>query len=455
MNPNNLTKYPSGSVREIFSLAWPIMLSLLSGNLMFFTDRWILSMYSLKAMNAAVVVGPILALFQFAPLAITSISEVFVGQFNGASRYKEIGGPVWQMLWLCVALMFFYIPISFFGADYLHAEYKEIGRPYFQWIMAFAYLLPMIAALSGFYAGRGHVKILTISAVIANIINAGLSAVLIFGAGPIPEMGIEGAAIGTVIAQLVNAGILFAVFIKPSFQKKYGTNIIKFNFKLFKDCIKIGLPNGLSHTIEFISWSILVNLTASLGAIYVTVNGLSVSFFVLFLFLVEGLQKAVMAISSNFIGAHQTHRVGGALKSAFKFHALTAVMAFIPLVLFSETLATFFVRDATIISEYMGSMKLSLFFVWLFLVLDGVNWIFSGVLTSAGDTRFILKVNTFNIVFFSFIPTYYIVIIKKAPPEIIWGLGIPYALVGILIFSWRYRSGKWRQKKIEETVRAQ
>ena len=75
---------------------------------MFFTDRWILSMYSLHSMNAAIVVTSIVSIFQFAPLAVTSISEVFVGQYNGAGRYKEIGRPVWQMLWLC----FFWDPLS-------------------------------------------------------------------------------------------------------------------------------------------------------------------------------------------------------------------------------------------------------------------------------------------------------------------------------------------------------
>ena len=119
MNPKSLTKYQSGSVKENFSLAWPLMISIMSGNIMFFTDRWLLSWYSLDSMNAVSVVNSIVAIFQFAPLSIASISEVFVGQFNGAGRYKEMGKPVWQMLWLSVGLMFFYIPIAYFGTDYL------------------------------------------------------------------------------------------------------------------------------------------------------------------------------------------------------------------------------------------------------------------------------------------------------------------------------------------------
>lgn len=449
MNPEFLTKYRSGSVREVFFLAWPLMISIMSGNIMFFTDRWLLSWYSLEAMNAVSVVHSIVAVFQFAPLSITSISEVFVGQFNGASRYKEIGKPVWQMLWLSVSLSVIYIPIAYFGVDYISSYYKEQGAPYFQWMMGTAYLLPMIGALAGFYAGRGQVRILTVAAVISNIVNAGLAALFIFGAGFIPAMGTKGAAFATICAQVLNIGILLVVFLKPSFQKHYGTLNFKFNKTLFLDCIKIGLPNGMSHSVEFASWSILINCAAALGSTYITISAVSSSFFVLFLFLLEGLQKSVMAIASNLIGAKQIDRVPKVLRSGLKMHLITSSLVFIPLVLFSENLVPFFVHDADTLKELMIPIRWSLFFVWTYLVLDGINWVFCGILTSAGDTKFILMANTFNIVFFSFIPTYYFVIMQKGSPVLLWGLGVPYALAGLTTFGWRYLSNVWKRKTIE------
>lgn len=449
MHPEQLTKYQSGSVKEVFSLAWPLMISIMSGNIMFFIDRLLLSWHSVDSLNAVSVMGATIGIFQFTPLSITSISEVFVGQFNGAGRYKEMGQPVWQMLWLCVGLVFLYIPIAYWGADYLSVEYGEVGRPYFQLIMGTAYLMPMIGALSGFYAGRGQVKILTFSALISNIVNAGLVAILIFGWGPIPSLGVQGAAIGTVIAQLLNFGILFSIFLKADFRKKYNTHHFRFNKNLFMDCLKVGLPNGLSHSIEFLSWSILVNTVATLGPSYITVNAISSSFFVLFLFLVEGLQKAVMAISSNLIGAKQRDQVSKVLRSGFKMHLITISLVFIPLVLFSDKLVPAFVHDPQVASTLMTPIRWSLFFVWGYLALEGINWVLCGVLTSAGDTKFILKVTALNIILCSFIPTYYFVVIQKGSPVLLWGLGIPYALVGISIFSWRYRSNIWKTKSIE------
>lgn len=449
MNPDFLTKYRSGSVREVFSIAWPLMISLMSGNIMFFTDRWLLSRYSLDSMNAVSVVNSIVAVFQFAPLSITSISEVFVGQFNGAERYKEIGKPVWQMLWLSLALALLYIPIAYFASDYLSPHYKEEGAPYFQWMMGTAYLMPIIGALSGFYAGRGQVKILTVAAVVSNIVNGGLATLFIFGGGFVPSMGVKGAAFATICAQCLNAGILFFVFLKPSFRKRYNTHHFKFDKRLFVDCVKVGLPNGASHTVEFASWSILINCAAALGSSYITISAISSSFFVLFLFLVEGVQKSVMAISSNLIGAQQIGKISKVLRSGLKMHLITSSLVFIPLVLFSDKLVHFFVHDPAVLKDLMVPIRWSLFFVWAYLVLDGMNWVFCGILTAAGDTKFILSANSFNIVFFSVLPTYYFVIFQKGSPVLLWGLGLPYALAGLSIFTWRYRSGIWKKKTIE------
>jgi Na+-driven multidrug efflux pump len=128
---------------------------------------------------------------------------------------------------------------------------------------------------------------------------------------------------------------------------------------------------------------------------------------------------------------------------------MTTSIIFIPLVLFSNKLVPFFVHDPQVIEALMSPIRWSLFFVWAFLALDGINWVFCGILTSAGDTKFILKTNTINILLFSFLPTYYFVIIQKGSPVLLWGLGVPYALAGLTIFSWRYRSNIWKKKSIE------
>ena len=78
-----LTKYPLGSIREIFAIAWPLMLSLLASSVMMFADRLFLGNYSLDAMGASATAGTGAYMIAVLPLVIASISGVFVGQFHG------------------------------------------------------------------------------------------------------------------------------------------------------------------------------------------------------------------------------------------------------------------------------------------------------------------------------------------------------------------------------------
>lgn len=94
-----LTKHPSGTIKELFAISFPLMLSFLSNYLMLFFDRLILANYSLQAMNAVTASSLFCMIFQYGAIGIASIAEVFIGQFNGSKQYLKAAGPTWQMIW--------------------------------------------------------------------------------------------------------------------------------------------------------------------------------------------------------------------------------------------------------------------------------------------------------------------------------------------------------------------
>src|SRR5215467_289720 len=148
-----LTQHAEGSVQELWAISFPLILSILSINLMTFVDRLMLSKYGIQAMNAAVVADLVFNIFQFGVLGIASISEVFVGQFNGAKKYRRMGEVVWQMVWFSLATVIFFVPMSLFAGPYLipQAEYIADGVPFFKWIMIFGPFFPLHAALASFF----------------------------------------------------------------------------------------------------------------------------------------------------------------------------------------------------------------------------------------------------------------------------------------------------------------
>lgn len=446
---NQLTHFAPGSVREVMTISWPIMLTIMSGNIMHVVDRIMLSWYSLEAMNSVSLVSSIVAIFQFAPIALTGISEVFVGQYNGAKRFHDIGQPVWQMIWLSLGLAPIYIPIGLWGHSlFVQDAYATYGRPFFQITMAGAFIMPMIMAVCGFYSGLGKVKILTITSLIANLINGFLGYALIFGWGPFPLMGPKGAAYATVVAQSLNLVCLLSIFLQKKNRRDYHSHDYRFRFSLFKECLRIGSPASLSHFIEFSGWSLMINQVAKVNVDYLTVSTVSTSLFVMFNFLVEGLKTAVVSIASNMIGSRQIKLIQKLLKSAVKFHMGVSLGVAALLILLADPLIGLFVHDSVTFVHLGTQIRWSLFFVWMYLAVDGLSWVMASILLAAGDTKFILKINAISIWLMACLPTYIFVLVLGGPPCLLWGVAVPYALFNLGFFITRYRGGIWKTLKI-------
>src|SRR3989344_2976794 len=113
--PSSLTKYPEGSIRELWSVSFPLMISSLASLFMIFTDRIFLSRYSVEALNASVNAGTLAWALMAGFAMVTAMSEVFVAQYNGAKQYHRLGRPVWQMIWFSLFSFALFIPMAIWG----------------------------------------------------------------------------------------------------------------------------------------------------------------------------------------------------------------------------------------------------------------------------------------------------------------------------------------------------
>lgn len=448
----SLTKHPEGSLRELFTIAIPLMLSSFSAMSMIFVDRLILARYSLAAMNAAVAAGLVGVVFIFATTGIASIAEVFVGRYNGAKKFHRVGEPVWQMIWFSLLAMLLFLPLGLFGGKLLLSplHFEDYGLPYFQWLMFFGCMYPLLAALSSFYVGLGKVKLVMISAIGSNILNAVLDILLIFGVkGIIPEMGTKGAAIATGIAQVVQVLVLFCIFMNAKHREGYGTGHCRFNWNMFLHCVKIGYPNAIGHMIEFAAWAFLVRLMAMAGEIYLTVFTVGQSFLILFSFGTEGLQKGVITIAANFIGAGKWKMLSKLFLSAIKFLVIILAMLSIPFIVFPDEIVKAFISEdlgPNTRDHLLSLTRVTCLGVWLYFLFDGLTWTLAGILTAGADTLFIMVMNAVAAWLFAIIPIYFVILVGHGSPASSWMLMNVYASLNAICFFLRYRSQRWRQR---------
>jgi multidrug resistance protein, MATE family len=449
----NLTKYPSGSVRELWCISLPLMLSLMSSSLMLFLDRMFLAQYSLDAFTASVNGGIMAATIQFGFISTACIAEVFVGQYNGRGQHKKIGQPVWQMIWLSIFSTFIFLPAAFLATFYF-PQSTQMGlyeTSFFQWLMIFGPFFCISGALTAFFVGRGKVKFVTVLMIVANLINIGLDILLIFGLEPyVSSMGVAGAAIATGTAQIFQCVVLFIVFICEKNRRLFGTGIYNLNKKIFFDCIKVGLPNSLAHTIEIFAWAIFFRMMTNMGTEYITVVSIAQSIFVLFTFVTEGVSKGATAIAANLIGARKWDLVWKLLSSGIKFYFQIFIVLGFVLVINPEPLIQWFMPEGlnALNPEIKRSVISACFWVWVFFLFDGIMWLIIGLLTAAGDTKFILQIGGTTVWIFGILPVYFLINVYGMSPEIAWAVTAFYGLVTCCIYLWRFHSEKWKKVTI-------
>lgn len=450
LRDSSLTKYPSGSLRELWAISFPLMLSMMSGSLMLFLDRLLLAQYSIYALNACVNASVTAAALQFAFLTTSAIAEVFVGQYNGAGRYKKIAEPVWQMIWFSCISAAFFIPLAFLSGPLFFTDaYAHLEIEYFKWIMFFGPVFCMSAALSAFYIGRGSVKFVTMVVIFANLLNVALDLVFIFGYEPfIPSFGIAGAAIATGISQLVQCGILFFGFLRRKYREQFGTGNWSFNPSCFIKCLKIGLPNSLAHTLEIIAWAVFFRMMTSMGEEYITVVAICQSIFILFTFIAEGISKGATAIAANLIGAKKWDLVWKLFRSGVKFYLQAFLLLGLILVVDPSPLIDWFIGkgEGAVSKETIRTIATSAcVWMWVYFLFDGIHWLVVGLLTAAGDTKFILLIGGLSAWIFAVIPIYFFIVVLGHQADVSWMITAAYGCLVCVIYLLRFHSEKWRK----------
>ncbi len=446
-----LTRFTPGGVLEVIMISYPLMLTALSANLMIFCDRVILSRYSLEAMNSASAAATMYATFVFFGIGITAIAEVFVGQYNGDRKFSKMSIPVWQMIWFSLALgVIFYLIAEFACHLLIHKHLIRYGDPYFKWMMKFGFLLPLISALGSFFIGQGKTLLVTATAIISNIANFFLDIIFVFGyKDVIASMGAEGSAIASVISQSLQCIILFVVFLSPKYAKKFKTRRARLNFKLMKQCLKIGLPVAFSRTMEVLCWAIIPLFLTSVGHSYISVYSINQGIFILFAFFSDGMSKAITAIASNMLGAERKDLIKKLLSSSILVHLGIAAFLLLPMVIFPHFFVDLFLSTKDSQSEiikYHSTLVMKP--MWIFFMIDGLVWIIAGILTAGGDTRFILIANITSLWLFALTPIYIILHYFPHSPSTPGFIILVYAIANISLFLWRYFSNKWHTLKI-------
>lgn len=249
-------------------------------------------------------------------------------------------------------------------------------------------VMPSILPLFGFTVMRqslqalNHLAPIVWTIVAANLVNALLNWILIFGNLGMPELGVIGAAYATTISRWLMMFVLLAA----SWKYLHGY------FKPRRDALSrvaitrmvmLGLPIGVAHFLEFANFAGIALLMGFLGTNEVAAHQVAINIASLTFMVPAGLGAAAAVLVGNAIGradAQATRRYAHA-----SLVASTAFMSFSALVmlLVPDVLAGIYTEDAVVLGIAVALIPIA----GVFQVFDGLQVVGAGVLRGAGDTR--------------------------------------------------------------------
>ena len=181
-------------------------------------------------------------------LAVSSGTISVVSRLQGSDRPDRADLAVKQSLWLALAISLPLTAVSWVYAEPLvglltdNAEATELGATYLSIVMLSMaprfWSMVAARALAGSADTRTpmYVRLITLPT------NIALNAVLIFGVGPAPELGIAGAAVGTAVANTVAAVVFFALLASGEYVVTLRARGRQFDLGLVREILRVGLP---------------------------------------------------------------------------------------------------------------------------------------------------------------------------------------------------------------------
>ena len=438
------------SYRNIWRVAYPILISLVMEQMIGLTDTAFLGRVGeveLGASAIAIIYYMVLFMIGF---GFSLGAQIIIGRRNGEGNFLATGKIFWTGLYFVLGLAGGLIVLSEIFSPWLmglmvssEAIY-DAALSYVRWRlpgMAFAFVTTMCRA---FYVGTTQTKTLTLNSVVMVISNILFNWILIFGKFGCPALGITGAAIGSSLAELVSL-IFFVVYTRLKCdRRKYGLDkAARFEMAELKAMMPVCTWTMIQHTISISTWFIFFLYIEHLGERALAVSNITRSVSGLMWVVLQAFSATCSTLVSNIIGEGHQEKVMSLVKRIMKLsYGLVSAMI-LGFCLFPEAIARIYTDIPDLIHASVPAMVVMS--SSYFLAVGGQ--VFFLAVSGTGSTKTAFRLELIALVVYML---YCSVIIGmlKLDVAICWTAEHVYSLV-LLICSWWYmRSGRWKNRKV-------
>jgi MATE family multidrug resistance protein len=449
-----------GRYREVLRVCLPLVISLSATTVMEFTDRVFLANYSIDAISAALPAGITSFLFIAFFGGVGGYAGVFIAQYTGRGNPRKIGIVLWQGIYFTLASGVILWLLAVFATKPIfslagHSEgVRLLEEIYFSILCKFSILHVAMATLSTFFTGRGLTRPVMVITFLGVFINIPLDYALIFGRWGMPQLGIEGAAIATVVAWGINVIFLIGLIFTKKNDLCFGVfSSFRFDRDIFIRLMRFGIPGSLQFTMDILAFTLFILLVGRIGKAELAATNIVLSINALAFMPSMGVSQGMSILVGQALGKKQPALAVTYVRSGCQL--LIAYILVIDLIfIFAPdfVLAPFMASEQGTASQLMvfGYGRSLLKIVAAYLFFDALYMVFSGALRGAGDTRFMMLAIGIVSPVCLVLPVYIGIEYFQITIATAWLWVLVFISVLFLLSALRYRRGIWKKMLVIE-----
>ncbi|WP_172594531.1 MATE family efflux transporter [Mariniphaga sediminis] len=439
-----------GIKKAIFLLAVPMILELIMESTFAVVDIYFVGKLGPEAVATVGLTETYLFLLYSIgmglSMAVTAIVARRIGEKNkegaGASAIQSVILAMLASVPFAVAgILFAKDLLALMGADQWA---METGYRYTQWMLGGNAVIMLLFVINAIFRGAGDAAIAMRILWISNGINIILDPLLIFGWGPVPAMGIQGAAIATNIGRGVGVLIQLWLLFKGVKHIRVTLPQLRWNGIAMLNIARTSLGGIGQMIVAMTSWIFIMRILADVGSEAVAGSTIALRIMMFTMMPAWGLSNAAATLVGQNLGAGNPDRAESAVWKTGFYNMLFLIGVSIVYFIFNRSLMGIFTEDELVTkigAEWLRILSLSYFvYGWWMVSTQAFN--------GAGDTKTPTKI---NLVFFWLIqiPLSYLLAIgfDWQHSGVFWAIFFSETSVGLFTL-WLFKKGKWKTVKV-------
>jgi putative MATE family efflux protein len=250
-------------------------------------------------------------------------------------------------------------------------------------IFASNFSVVFLFLLNGIFRGAGNAAVAMRSLWLANGLNIVLDPILIFGLGPIPAMGIEGAAIATTIGRSVGVGYQLYILFFGKSRIRLNRKVLVFKPQVLFTLVRVSLGGIGQYIINSASWIFLARIIARFGPDTIAGYTIAIRLIIFAIMPSWGVGNAASTLVGQNLGANKPDRAESSVWRAAFINMV--FMAFVAIIFFSfaRNAVSFFSQEPVVVQQGVTALRI----ICLGYLFYAYGMVVSMAFNGAGDTK--------------------------------------------------------------------